>query len=79
MWTPFNFFVGSWEGTGTGQPGASQVERTYQFVLNGKFLHVKNKSTYERGDHAAELRSRSAAQIRPEAIDAKAACQAVAG
>jgi hypothetical protein len=50
MWTPFNFFVSSWEGTGTGQPGASQVERTYQFVLNGKFLHVKNKSTYPPQD-----------------------------
>jgi hypothetical protein len=50
MWTPFNFFVGSWEGTGTGQPGTSQVERTYQFVLNGKFLHVKNKSTYPPQD-----------------------------
>jgi hypothetical protein len=50
MWTPFTFLVGSWVGTGTGQPGASQVERTYQFVLNGKFLHVKNQSTYPPQD-----------------------------
>ena len=46
MWIPSNFFVGSWEGTGAGQPGRSQLERTYQFILNSKFLHVKNKSTY---------------------------------
>lgn len=46
MWTPFNFFVGTWQGTGTGQPGTSQVERTYQFVLNDKFLQVRSKSTY---------------------------------
>jgi len=46
MWTPFNFFIGTWQGTGTGQPGTSQVERTYEFVLSGKFLQVRNKSTY---------------------------------
>lgn len=50
MWTPFNFFVGSWQGTGQGQPGASQVERTYEFVLNGKFLQVKSTSTYPPQD-----------------------------
>lgn len=46
MWTPFNFFNGSWHGIGVGKSGTSQVERTYQFILNGKFLQVKNKSTY---------------------------------
>ena len=46
MWTSFNFFVGAWHGIGSGKPGASQVERSYQFVLNGKFLEVRNKSTY---------------------------------
>jgi hypothetical protein len=46
MWTSLNFLVGSWQGTGTGQPGNSQVERSYQFILNGKFLEERNKSTY---------------------------------
>lgn len=46
MWTPFNFFIGSWTGSGKGQPGVSQVERTYEFILNGRFLQVKNKSIY---------------------------------
>lgn len=48
VWEPLRFFVGSWEGTSKGQPGNSKVEREYQFVLNGGFLQVKNKSIYAR-------------------------------
>jgi hypothetical protein len=47
MWTPFNFFIGEWQGSGQGKPGTSRVERRYEFVLNGKFLFVQNKSIYE--------------------------------
>jgi hypothetical protein len=47
VWAPFKFFVGAWEGTGTGQSGISKVEREYQFALNGKFLQARNKSIYE--------------------------------
>jgi hypothetical protein len=47
VWQPLKFFVGAWEGTGTGQAGVSKVEREYQFVLNGKFLEARNKSVYE--------------------------------
>lgn len=46
VWKPLNFFVGSWEGTGKGQPGNSKIEREYQYVLNGKFLQARNKSVY---------------------------------
>lgn len=46
VWEPLKFFVGTWEGTSKGQPGQGTCEREYQFALNGKFLHVKNKSTY---------------------------------
>lgn len=46
-WEPFKFFVGIWEGTGSGQPGASRVQREYRLILNDKFLHVENKSTYD--------------------------------
>ena len=46
VWEPLKYFVGTWEGAGKGQPGASKVEREYQFVLSGKFLQVKNKSHY---------------------------------
>ena len=47
MWTPFSYFIGSWQGIGEGQAGSSRVERRCEFVLNGKFLFVQNKSTYE--------------------------------
>jgi hypothetical protein len=47
VWEPLRFLVGSWEGTSIGLPGNGTVEREYQFVLNGKFLQVKNKSTYK--------------------------------
>lgn len=46
VWKRFKFFEGTWQGTGSGEPGTSQVEREYEFVLAGKFLSVKNKSTY---------------------------------
>ena len=45
-WEPLRFFVGSWTGVGTGQPGTSTVERDYSFTLNDRFLEVRNKSTY---------------------------------
>lgn len=47
MWSPFEYFVGIWQGSGQGQPGYSHVERKYDFVLYDKFLFVQNKSSYE--------------------------------
>lgn len=47
IWAPFRFFVGSWEGIGEGCSGSSKAERDYEFVLNGKFLRVRNKSTFK--------------------------------
>lgn len=46
-WQPLRFFVGKWEGEGTGHPGVSKIEREYRFVLKDKFLRVENRSTYE--------------------------------
>ena len=46
MWKAFNFLVGNWQGTGSGEPGPGQYLRSYEFILNHKFLHVRNKSTY---------------------------------
>lgn len=46
VWEPLKFLEGSWQGTSKGKPGVSSVERTYEFVLNGKFLSVRNKSVY---------------------------------
>jgi hypothetical protein len=47
VWEPLKFFVGKWEGEGDGRPGVSKAEREYQFVLQSKFLEVRNKSIYE--------------------------------
>ena len=37
---------GQWRGEGNGQPGQSTVERTYEFVLRGKYLSARNLSVY---------------------------------
>jgi len=43
-------FVGTWHGEQSGEPGRGISERTYSFVLNGRFLQVKNTSTYPPQD-----------------------------
>lgn len=45
-WSPLRFLVGSWEGTGKGQPSVSKIQREYRLVLNDKYIQVQNKSTY---------------------------------
>ena len=45
-WRPLRYFIGSWQGTGTGKPGASVILRDYQFVLDDAFIRVRSESTY---------------------------------
>jgi hypothetical protein len=47
MWTRFNYFIGSWQGSGEGRAGISRVERKYEFILNSKFIFVRSQSTYD--------------------------------
>lgn len=48
---PIRFFVGEWRGTASGEPGAEgAVQRTYAFVLEGRFLHERNVTTYAPGE-----------------------------
>ena len=47
VWEPFNYFVGSWGGRGTGKWGISKIEKVNEFIMNGKYLYVKHKSVYE--------------------------------
>ena len=42
----FARFLGKWRGTGEGQPGTSDVERTYEPTLSGRFILERNRSTY---------------------------------
>ena len=44
VWEPLRFLEGTWEGE---DPGVSKVTQVYQFVLNGKFLHMKTRSVFE--------------------------------
>jgi hypothetical protein len=39
-------FVGSWRGAGDGEPGVSEVTRTYEPALGGQFLLARNRSAY---------------------------------
>lgn len=43
---PLRFLVGTWAGDQAGQPGKGTARRTYQFILNGRFLQETNTSTY---------------------------------
>ena len=43
---PLRFLAGTWRGDQAGQPGRGTVERTYQFILNDRFLQETNTSTY---------------------------------
>jgi len=45
-WTNMRALAGSWTGTSNGEPGNGSSVRSYAFVLNNKFLQVRNKSTY---------------------------------
>lgn len=47
IWSPVNYFVGTWRGEGGGEPGIGKYERSYQPILNGNFIEIKNKSTYQ--------------------------------
>jgi hypothetical protein len=47
LWLPLKPFVGNWKGEGGGEPGKGKYERSYQFILNKRFIEIRNKSTYE--------------------------------
>jgi hypothetical protein len=39
-------FAGEWRGTASGEAGEGTVARSYAFVLEGRFLHERNTTTY---------------------------------
>ena len=43
---PVRFLVGSWDGTASGQAGDGTVKRSYEWAMNGRFIHERNVSTY---------------------------------
>ena len=46
VWLPFKHFIGTWTGTGEGVDGSGTYERNYRFVLNKKYIELKNKTVY---------------------------------
>ena len=46
LWGPLKYFIGSWKGTGEGEMGMGDYERTYQWALNGNFIQVRNRAAY---------------------------------
>lgn len=47
IWKPFRFFEGRWEGKGEGKPGISLGKQTWEFILRGKFLQIRNEARFE--------------------------------
>jgi hypothetical protein len=45
-WKPLRALIGKWEGDVNGEPGEGKAERQYVFVMNDRFIHVRNKSIY---------------------------------
>ena len=45
-WKPLRVFIGKWEGEVKGEPGIGKAEREYSFVLNERFIHIVNRSSY---------------------------------
>jgi len=45
-WGPVRFLVGRWTGDSEGQPGTGKSEREYTFVLNNRYLEIRNRSVY---------------------------------
>ncbi len=46
IWAPVRPLIGAWEGDVDGQPGKGKSVREYRFVLNNRFLEVRNTSIY---------------------------------
>lgn len=40
------FLVGRWSGTSEGRAGKGSVTRVYEPILNGRFVHERNRSEY---------------------------------
>jgi hypothetical protein len=43
---PVAVFLGRWTGTTEGRPGKGTVEREYVHLLGGRFIQVRNRSSY---------------------------------
>lgn len=54
-WQRLRPLLGSWEGTGAGFSGKSEVSHEWQFVLGGKFLRLRTRSVAIGDDGTEEV------------------------
>ena len=47
VWEPMEFVVGEWEGKGEGKSGISTVSHDFEFIMKGRYLHMRTKATFE--------------------------------
>jgi hypothetical protein len=47
VWEPMKFLVGVWEGKGEGKSGISAVSHDFEFIMKGRYLHMRTKATFE--------------------------------
>lgn len=45
-WQPLARLIGTWSGTSTGAAGEGRVQRSYAFVMDGRYVQETNTSTY---------------------------------
>lgn len=45
-WALFKPFIGKWTGEGGGEPGKGSYVRSYQHIMDNKFIEVRNQSSY---------------------------------
>jgi hypothetical protein len=46
VWEPLRYFEGAWVGDGQGPGGANRLERTYEFVMNERYVFSQNTGTF---------------------------------
>ena len=47
VWQPLEYFVGKWDGHESGLAGIGKGDRSYQFIMGGQYLLMKNISRFE--------------------------------
>ena len=47
IWQPLDFLIGDWVGDETGKAGIGKGERTYEYIMNKKYIKMQNISRFE--------------------------------
>ena len=57
IWQPLRYFIGRWEGYGSGKAGYGKGVREYRLVLNDQYLYYNERTVFkpQKGNPAGEL------------------------